>query len=130
MVDNYNLLGLGELTSLVTNVKVSMWGAEVLVECLYDPTGDRLPYSLIFKDCRDIGWNVHDEEEVGEPLADLIGIHFGEDAHRKPAVIHTDIFEVSILYGSFRVEKEALAKLSEGIAQQNSWQKQPENVAK
>ncbi len=129
MADEYNLLGLGELTSLVTNVKVSRWGAEVLVECLYDPMGDRIPYSLIFKDCREIGWNVHDEEEVGEPLADLIGIHLGEDAHRKPAVIHTDIFEIAILYGSFRVEKDALAKLSEGIAPQNPLPKQPENVA-
>jgi hypothetical protein len=121
MADDYNLLGLGELTSLVTNVKVSMWGAEVLVECLYDPTGDRIPYSLIFQDCRDIGWNVHDEEELGEPLADLIGIYLGEDAHRKRAVIHTDIFEISILYGRFRVEKEA-------IAQQNHLQKRPENA--
>ena len=85
--------------------------------------GDRIPYSLIFQDCREIGWNVHDEEEVGEPLADLIGIHLGEDLHRKPATIHTDIFEISILYGSFRVEKDA-------IAQQNPWQKRPENVAK
>jgi hypothetical protein len=123
MADDYNLLGLGELTSLVTNVKVSLWGAEVLVECLYDPMGDHIPYSLIFQDCREIGWNVHDEEEVGEPLADLIGIHLGEDSHRKRAVIHTDIFEIAILYGSFRVEKDA-------IAQQKPLQKQPENVAK
>jgi hypothetical protein len=35
----------------------------------------------------------------------LIGIHLGEDAHRKAALIHTDIFEVSILYGSFSVHK-------------------------
>jgi hypothetical protein len=110
MADDYNLLGLGELTSLVTNVKVSLWGAEVLVECLYDPMGDRIPYSLIFQDCREIGWNVHDEEEIGEPLADLIGIHLGEDSHRKRAVIHTDIFEIAILYGSFRVEKDAIAQ--------------------
>ena len=61
MADDYNLLGLGGLTSLVTNVNVCWWGNEVLVECLYDPTGDRLPYSLLFKDCREIRWDVHDE---------------------------------------------------------------------
>ncbi|MEG4286505.1 hypothetical protein QUB68_25575 [Microcoleus sp. A006_D1] len=50
-------------------------------------------------------WEVHDEEEVKEPEADFIGIHLGEDAHRKAALIHTDIFEVSILYGSFSIHK-------------------------
>lgn len=104
MPDDYNLLGLGEYTSLVKNVTVSSWGSEVRIECLYNPI-ERSPYVLVFRDCRDIKWTVHDEEEVGEPFADLIGIHLGEDAHRQPALIHTDIFEISILYGSFSVEK-------------------------
>ncbi|MEG4074158.1 hypothetical protein QUA30_15820 [Microcoleus sp. Pol14C2] len=106
MPDDYNLLNLGGLTSLVKNVNVSLWGNEVLLECIYDPTGDQLPYSLVFQDCREIMWEVHDEEEVKEPLADLIGFHLGEDAHRKAALIHTDIFEISILYGSFSIHKE------------------------
>jgi hypothetical protein len=105
MPDDYNLLNLGGFTSLVQNVNVSLWGNEVLLECIYDPTGDRLPYSLVFQDCREIMWEVHDEEEVKEPEADLIGIHLGEDAHRKAALIHTDIFEISILYGSFSIHK-------------------------
>jgi hypothetical protein len=44
-------------------------------------------------------------EDVQEPEADLIGIHLGEAAHRKAALIHTDIFEISILYGSFSIHK-------------------------
>jgi hypothetical protein len=105
MADDYELLNIGGLTSLVTNVNVSLWGNEVVLECIYDPTGDRSPYSLVFQDCRFITWEVHDEEEIQEPEADLIGIHLGEDAHRKAALIHTDIFEISILYGSFSVRK-------------------------
>lgn len=105
MPDDYNLLNLGGLTSLVQNVNVSLWGNEVLLECIYHPTGDRLPYSLVFHDCREIMWEVHDEEEVKEPEADLIGIHLGEDAPRTAALIHTDIFEISILYGSFSIHK-------------------------
>jgi hypothetical protein len=35
----------------------------------------------------------------------LIGFHLGEDAHRTAALIHTDIFEISILYGSFSIHK-------------------------
>lgn len=106
MVDDYNLLGLGKLTSLVTNVNVSLWGAEVLLECVYDPTGNRLPYKLTFRDCREIRWDVHDPEAVSDLEADLIGISLGEDAHQKPAVIHTDIFEISVLYGSFSLHNQ------------------------
>ena len=105
MPDDYNLLNLGGLTSLVTNVDVCLWGNEIIFECIYDPTGDRLPYTIIFHDCRDISWEVFHPEDVQEPEADLIGIHLGEDAHRKAALIHTDIFEISILYGSFSIHK-------------------------
>ncbi len=45
-------------------------------------------------------------EDVDDLEADLIGISLGEDAHRRSAVIHTDIFEISILYESFRLQKE------------------------
>jgi hypothetical protein len=102
--DDYNLLGLGGLTSLIINIKISLWGNEVLIECVYNPE-QRLPYLLEFKDCRDIRWTVHDEEEIKEPEADLIGFHLGEDAHRTAALIHTDIFAISILYGSFSIQK-------------------------
>jgi hypothetical protein len=61
---------------------------------------------LAFKDCRDLRWTVHDEEEVGELEAKFLGIYLGESAHRQPAVLTTDIFEVSILYGSFSIHKE------------------------
>jgi hypothetical protein len=105
MADDYELLNVGGLTSLVTKINVSLWGNEISLECIYDPTGDRSPYTIVFHDCRFITWEVHDEEEIQEPEADLIGIHLGEDAHRKAALIHTDIFEISILYGSFSVRK-------------------------
>ena len=48
MPDDYHLLKLGGLTSLITSVNVSLWGNEVSVECVYDPTEDRLPYVLVF----------------------------------------------------------------------------------
>ncbi|MEG4585724.1 hypothetical protein QUA54_10980 [Microcoleus sp. MOSTC5] len=102
--DDYNLLGLGGFTSLITKVNVSLWGNEVLIECVYNPE-ERLPYILAFKDCRNISWTVHDEDEVGELEAEFFGISLGDPEHRKPAVITTDIFEISILYGSFRIHK-------------------------
>jgi Ca2+/Na+ antiporter len=71
--DDYNLLGLGGLTSLVTNIKV------------------------------------HTEEEVGELEAEFFGICLGESSHRKPAVLTADIFEVSILYGSFSIHIKSVS---------------------
>ena len=103
--EDYHLLGLGGLTSLITNVKISIWGNKILFECVYNPD-NRLPYTIVFQDCREINWEVYVPEEVGEVEADLIGIHLGEDAHRKPAVITTNIFEISIMYGSFYVDKD------------------------
>lgn len=102
--DDYNLLGLGGLTSLITKVIVSKWGNEVLIECVYNPE-ERVPYVMLFQDCREIRWNVYHPEDVQDLEADIFGITLGEGAHRKPAVITTDIFDISILYGSFSIHK-------------------------
>ena len=105
MLEDLKPLGLGNFTSLVTNVQVSLWGNDFLLECLYDPI-DRRPYKLAFQDCREIRWDIRSPEDVQDSEIDLIDIQLGEDNHRKHAVIYTDIFELLILYGSFRVEKE------------------------
>ena len=105
MADDYELLNLGGLTSLITNINVSLWGNQIVFECIYDPTGHRSPYSIVFQDCRDISWEVFHPGDVKDPEADLIGFHLGEDAHRTAALIHTDIFEISILYGIFSIHK-------------------------
>jgi hypothetical protein len=103
---DYHLLGLGDSTSLITDVEMSLWGSELLFRCVYNPMGKRLPYKLIFQDCQDIRWTVHDLEEVNEQEANLIGISLGENEYRQPAVIHTDIFEVSILYRNINLDKD------------------------
>lgn len=54
MPDDYTLLHLGGLTSLIQDVKVSRWGTEVSFDCIYDPTGERSAYVLVFEECREI----------------------------------------------------------------------------
>lgn len=105
MLEDLKSLGLGDFTSLITGARVSLWGNEFLLECMYDPI-DRLPYRLAFQDCHEIKWYVHSPKDVQDSEADLIDIQLGEDNYRKHAVIYTDIFELLILYGSLRVEKE------------------------
>ncbi|MCV3212368.1 hypothetical protein OGM63_02285 [Plectonema radiosum NIES-515] len=48
---------------------------------------------------------MHDSEEIHELEADLIGFSMGTKSHQEPAVITTDIFEISIIYGSFFLQK-------------------------
>lgn len=37
---DYHLLGLGGLTSLVTEIETKAWGSQIAIRCLYDPTGE------------------------------------------------------------------------------------------
>lgn len=113
--DDYPLLNLGGLTSLIKTVNVSLWGNEITFECLYNPENP-IPYQMVFKDCQEIQWTVHDLELVNELQADLFGISLGENHHRKSAVITTDIFEISILYDQFILNKENIDNLKEGNA--------------
>ena len=87
---------------MVTGVVVTKWGAEVTFSFLY---ALQQPYQLVFHDCRELQWDVHSAEDVDEEIANLIGIALGEKGHVKAAVVTTDIFELSILYGSWEVQK-------------------------
>lgn len=102
---DYALLALGKATSLVTNVLVTKWGSDVVVSCLYDPLGSSKPYQLIFKDCHEVRWQVVEPGDVQDSTADLIGFSIGAESHREAAVLTTDIFELSIIYGSFVLQK-------------------------
>jgi hypothetical protein len=109
MGDDYAKLGLGPQTSLVKHLTIKAWGTEVHLDCVYDPQGKHVPYSITFHDCRGIRWDVHDPDLVGDLEADLIGISLGSALTQEPAVIYTDIFELSVFYRDFSVEKASLA---------------------
>jgi len=103
---DYSLLGLGPATSLVTNVMIDKWGSKVRVSCLYDPVGLRRPYRLFFEYCYDIKWEVIQQEDVEDSEADLLGFSISGEGHEYVTVIHTDIFELTILHGNFVVDKD------------------------
>ncbi len=102
---DYALLDLGKAASLVTNVLATKWGSSVVVSCLYDPLGSSQPYELIFRDCREVRWQVIELEDVQESTADLIGFSIGAGAYQEAAVLTTDVFELSIIYSSFVLQK-------------------------
>lgn len=103
-MDSLAALGIADFVSLMTKVEITSWGEKVIVDCVYDPD-DRLPYKLIFHNCRKIEWDLIFPEDIGEPEADIIDFQVGKKSHEEPAYFCTDIFELSILYGELEIVK-------------------------
>jgi len=63
-------------------------------------------FQLIFRNFYLISWQIlEDEYDPREGVADVIGMEFGEDAHRKPAIITADLFEIIVSYGELEIVK-------------------------
>jgi hypothetical protein len=102
---DYHRLGLGTASSLVRAVRLADWGAHVLVECIYDPLGERKNYQLSFLGCSQLALAMVPAAAVQEPDAELIGISLGQDGGRQPAILTTDLFEMHITYQQFQCLK-------------------------
>lgn len=93
-----------DFLSVVTGVRLLQWGSDLQIECVVDAV-DRQPWVLHFKNCREIHWYIHEPESVQDQEAELISFKFGKDDHQEPAMVGTDIFDVSVLYESFEMYK-------------------------
>jgi len=103
---DYHRLGLGNASSLVQSFRIADWGATVLVECIYDPLGERRSYQLSFRDCSQVKIDLVPDAPVQEQEADLLGISLGQEGGRQPAVLTTDLFELHVTYQQFQCLKE------------------------
>jgi hypothetical protein len=93
-----------DFLSIVTDIQVLNWGGEVRVICLDDPV-TRQPYVLVFKNCVQVRWDVHDSESVLDLEDNLIGVLMGKENCQEPAVVTGGIFELQVLYESFEIHK-------------------------
>lgn len=110
---DYYRLGLGKASSLVESFRLVDWGATVLVECLYDPLGERERYQLLFQGCSSLRIDMIPDAPIHELEADLIGISLGEENGRQPAILTTDLFELHLIYQQFQCIKPGqMAKVS------------------
>ena len=75
---DYHRLGLGSASSLVRSVRIADWGAIVLVDCIYDPLGERQEYQLAFRGCSQLRIDMMPDAPVQEQEADLLGFRLGE----------------------------------------------------
>ena len=99
---DYHRLGLGSSSSLVRAVRIIDWGAIVLVDCIYDPLGERKGYHLSFQGCSQLRIDMMPNAPVREQEADLLGISLGQKGNRQPAVLTTDLFELHVEYQEFQ----------------------------
>ena len=90
--------------SLIVDVQVRNWGSELVLECLDDPL-TRRRYQLVYKNCREIRWSLLDAEPTPAVEADVIGICPGQAEHAEPAVLTTDVFELTVLYDRLEIRE-------------------------
>jgi hypothetical protein len=109
---DYHRLGLGRASSIVRSVRIVDWGATVIVDCVYDPTGEARHYQLSFQGCSQSRIDVMPDAPVHESQADLIGICLGHDRRRGPAILTTDLFELHVSYDQFQcIQREKTVAL-------------------
>jgi hypothetical protein len=113
---DYHRLGLGSASSLVRSVRLAHWGTTVLVDCLYDPLGERKDYQLSFRGCSQFRIDLKPDAPVQEQEADLIGISLGQEGGRQPAVLTTDLFELHVIYQQFQCIKDIVTARAEPVA--------------
>ena len=110
---DYQALGLGEATSVVTAVTIDKDKHTIMIACLYDPQGAQMPYTLCFKQCECIAWQTFDEALDLQRLdAELIGLSLGTSGAQQLAVLTTNMFELSFVYGSFSLQTSTSASYS------------------
>jgi hypothetical protein len=113
----YQALGLGKAASVVTAVTVDTDKHTITVSCLYDPQGAQRPYTLHFQQCKHIAWRPFEACCNPQQLdAELIGISLGTGDAQHLAVLTTDVFELSFVYGSFSLQTPTSASYSTGSA--------------
>jgi len=117
---DYHRLGLGASSSLIQALHISDWGASVLLDCIYEPSGEQYPYQLSFQGCSQLRIDMMPDKGGEEQEADLLGISLGLDDNRSPAILTTDLFELHVTYGQFQCIKPRpsarLPALAEALA--------------
>ncbi len=117
---DYHRLGLGSASSLVRSARIADWGATVLVDCVYDPMGERQGYQLSFRGCSQLRIDMLPGAPVQEQDADLLGISLGQEGGRQPAVLTTDLFEMHVTYQQFQCIRDGAGVRAEPGAASDS----------
>ncbi|KKI99595.1 hypothetical protein [Prochlorothrix hollandica] len=102
MLEALEPFGLGDFTSLITEIQLQNWGKTLVIQGLYDPHGQNLPFTLTLHQCYDIRWqplspDLNPALPDSEP-ADLIDLQLQTQGDRSTAIFYTDLFELTVGY--------------------------------
>jgi hypothetical protein len=110
---DYQALGLGAAASVVTAVTVDKDQHTIMISCLYDPQDAQMPYTLCFEQCEHIAWQTFNAlPDLQQLDAELIDISLGPRGAQQMAVLTTDVFELSFVYGDFSLQTPTSASYS------------------
>ncbi|HRE48776.1 MAG TPA: hypothetical protein PLD47_13705 [Aggregatilineales bacterium] len=98
----FDLLGVEPGALTITAVTISGWGTELTIDGEYE--GDQ-PFQCLFEEVSSLQWDAYHEPDDNETTVSVVGVFVGEDDHRAAALVYTDLFELSILYGTLSVVK-------------------------
>ncbi len=103
----FELLEVEPGRMVVTNIQITTWGCDVVIECRYEGEGPRKgPFQLLFEDCHSIQWDVHTKADDQDKISEIAAVFLGQDDYTESAIVYTDIFELTVLYGRFTIVKD------------------------
>lgn len=81
----------------ISGFQLSNWGNNLILtgEYIGEPA---IPFQIRLEDCRELQWRVY-AHAAAQPSAALVNLRLGTDQHRKPLVMLTDAFGLTVLYG-------------------------------
>lgn len=116
MLEALEPFGLGDFTSLLTEIKLQNWGKNLVIEGLYDPQEQNTPFTITLHQCYEIRWIPHKNDSnltgngannlsqnlvTGLEPADLIDCQLQHQDDRSVAIFYTDLFELIVVYDRF-----------------------------
>lgn len=89
----------------ITHIDFNSWGQNVTLKCVYDLKKQWL-FEISFTGCRKIIWNSLDDElAINDKVIDVIALTLGRSGFEESSVIHTEAFEIMILYKEITIIK-------------------------
>ena len=107
MLEKQSSLKIEKKISSIISIELNQWGNELVIQGRDDPIDCNI-YLFTFKNCKQITWHLNepDEEDIRSPESLLIDFDLGEASYRSPAVITTDVCEISVLYESVEIQQK------------------------
>jgi hypothetical protein len=90
----------------IVDVQIGFSGT-LSLDCRYDPEQQE-PFQIIFEGCKNIVWDWETDNAASHEIADVISIFLGQGDYQERAIIHTDLFEMTLSYQRLIIQKSQI----------------------